>query len=161
VARAHRHYIPGHARHLTHRCHSREFLLKFAKDRHRWSRRLCRTPGAAPPCRIRRTYPQWFQLTDSTWPGQAVVRAMGFLPRIADPPWVSAGQLSRPLLDRYLDQAVSLSFILEAKVLSPNTPWVYLTIHRKGHFTRTRSLKSLKRANPTNCLSPWHCTFTR
>ena len=36
MARAHRHYIPGHIWHLTHRCHNSEFLLKFAKDRHRW-----------------------------------------------------------------------------------------------------------------------------
>ena len=36
LARAHRHYIPGQIWHITHRCHKREFLLKFAKDRHRW-----------------------------------------------------------------------------------------------------------------------------
>lgn len=36
MARANRHYIPGHIWHLTHRCHKREFLLKFAKDRFRW-----------------------------------------------------------------------------------------------------------------------------
>ncbi len=36
VARAHRHYIPGHIWHITHRCHDREFLLKFMKDRQRW-----------------------------------------------------------------------------------------------------------------------------
>ncbi len=36
MARAHRHYIPGQIWHITHRCHKREFLLKFAKDRHRW-----------------------------------------------------------------------------------------------------------------------------
>jgi len=36
MARANRHYIPGHIWHITHRCHKREFLLKFAKDRHRW-----------------------------------------------------------------------------------------------------------------------------
>ena len=36
MARAKRHYIPGHVWHITHRCHKREFLLKFAKDRHRW-----------------------------------------------------------------------------------------------------------------------------
>ena len=35
MARAKRHYIPGHVWHITHRCHKREFLLKFAKDRHR------------------------------------------------------------------------------------------------------------------------------
>ena len=36
VARAKRHYIPGHIWHITHRCHKREFLLKFAKDRKYW-----------------------------------------------------------------------------------------------------------------------------
>ena len=36
MARAKRHYLPGHAWHITHRCHKREFLLKFAKDRRRW-----------------------------------------------------------------------------------------------------------------------------
>ena len=29
-------YIPGHIWHITHRCHKREFLLKFSKDRRRW-----------------------------------------------------------------------------------------------------------------------------
>ena len=36
MARAKRHYIPGQVWHITHRCHQREFLLKFAKDRKRW-----------------------------------------------------------------------------------------------------------------------------
>lgn len=36
MARAKRHYIPGQIWHITHRCHEREFLLKFAKDRRRW-----------------------------------------------------------------------------------------------------------------------------
>ena len=36
MARANRHYMPGHIWHIIHRCHKREFLLKFAKDRHRW-----------------------------------------------------------------------------------------------------------------------------
>lgn len=36
MARANRHYIPGHAWHITHKCHKGEFLLKFAKDRQRW-----------------------------------------------------------------------------------------------------------------------------
>ena len=36
MARAKRHYIPGHVWHITHRCHKREFLLKFTKDRRRW-----------------------------------------------------------------------------------------------------------------------------
>jgi putative transposase len=36
MARANRHFISGHIWHLTHRCHKREFLLKFSKDRNRW-----------------------------------------------------------------------------------------------------------------------------
>jgi len=36
MARAKRHYIAGQVWHLTHRCHKREFLLRFAKDRRRW-----------------------------------------------------------------------------------------------------------------------------
>ena len=33
MPRANRHYIPGHVWHLTHRCHKKEFLLKFVRDR--------------------------------------------------------------------------------------------------------------------------------
>jgi putative transposase len=36
MPRAKRHYIPGYIWHITHRCHKREFLLKFSKDRHRY-----------------------------------------------------------------------------------------------------------------------------
>lgn len=36
MARAKRHYISGHVWHITHRCHKRDFLLKFARDRRRW-----------------------------------------------------------------------------------------------------------------------------
>jgi putative transposase len=36
MAQANRHFIPGQIWHLTHRCHKREFLLKFSKDRNRW-----------------------------------------------------------------------------------------------------------------------------
>jgi putative transposase len=36
MPRAKRHYIPGYIWHITHRCHKREFLLKFSKDRRRW-----------------------------------------------------------------------------------------------------------------------------
>jgi len=40
MARANRHYIPGCAWHITHRCHKKEFLLKFSRDRDRWVRWL-------------------------------------------------------------------------------------------------------------------------
>ncbi len=36
MPRAKRHYIPGYVWHITHRCHKKEFLLKFASDRRRW-----------------------------------------------------------------------------------------------------------------------------
>ena len=36
MARANRHYIPGYVWHITHRCHKKELLLKFVRDRKRW-----------------------------------------------------------------------------------------------------------------------------
>jgi putative transposase len=36
MARAKRHFLPGHVWHITHRCHKKEFLFKFVKDRNRW-----------------------------------------------------------------------------------------------------------------------------
>jgi len=36
MARAKRHYIPGLVWHITHRCHKKEFLLKFSRDKRRW-----------------------------------------------------------------------------------------------------------------------------
>ncbi len=33
---ANRYYIPRYVWHITHRCHKKEFLLKFVKDRRRW-----------------------------------------------------------------------------------------------------------------------------
>ncbi|MDH5389512.1 MAG: transposase, partial [Gammaproteobacteria bacterium] len=36
MPRANRYFIPGHVWHITHRCHQKEFLLKFVKDRQRW-----------------------------------------------------------------------------------------------------------------------------
>jgi len=36
MARVKRHYIPGYDWHITHRCHKREYLLKFPRDRRRW-----------------------------------------------------------------------------------------------------------------------------
>lgn len=36
MPRAHRYFLPGQVWHLTHRCHQRMFLLKFARDRRRY-----------------------------------------------------------------------------------------------------------------------------
>jgi len=40
MPRANRHYIPGYVWHITHRCHKKEFLLKFGRDRRRCLRWL-------------------------------------------------------------------------------------------------------------------------
>ena len=36
MPRANRHFLPGYIWHITHRCHQRKFLLKFARDRQRY-----------------------------------------------------------------------------------------------------------------------------
>ena len=40
MPRANRHFVPGLVWHLTHRCHERDFLLKFARDRNNYLRWL-------------------------------------------------------------------------------------------------------------------------
>ncbi len=40
VPRSNRYHLPGCIWHITHRCHKRDFLLKFARDRRRWVRWL-------------------------------------------------------------------------------------------------------------------------
>jgi len=35
---ANRYFLPGHVWHITHRCHQKAFLLKFARDRRRYLR---------------------------------------------------------------------------------------------------------------------------
>lgn len=40
MPRASRYFLPGHVWHITHRCHKKEFLLKFAIDRQAWVRWL-------------------------------------------------------------------------------------------------------------------------
>jgi len=46
MPRASRYYLPGYVWRITHRCHKREFLLKFARDRRRWLQWL----GEAKKC---------------------------------------------------------------------------------------------------------------
>jgi putative transposase len=36
MPRANRYFLPGYVWHITHRCHKREFLLKFGRDQRRW-----------------------------------------------------------------------------------------------------------------------------
>ncbi len=40
IPRAGRHFLPGYARHITQRCHKKDFILKFAMDRREWMSRL-------------------------------------------------------------------------------------------------------------------------
>ena len=43
MARANRHHTLGQVWHITHRCHKKEFLLKFVRDRRRWLQWLFET----------------------------------------------------------------------------------------------------------------------
>ncbi|MBL7170669.1 MAG: transposase [Candidatus Omnitrophica bacterium] len=36
MPRANRYFIPGYIWHITHRCHKKEFLLKFGRDKQEW-----------------------------------------------------------------------------------------------------------------------------
>ena len=40
MPRANRYFVPGKFYHLTHRCHNREFLFKFARDRNQYRQLL-------------------------------------------------------------------------------------------------------------------------
>ena len=46
MPRANRHFVPGQLWHITHRCHEKVFLLKFARDRRRYLRWLFAIKGA-------------------------------------------------------------------------------------------------------------------
>ena len=38
MPRGNRHHLPGYVWHITERCHRKQFLLKFARDRRSWVR---------------------------------------------------------------------------------------------------------------------------
>ena len=40
MPRANRHFLPGYVWHITHRCHYKNFLLRFARDRRSYLRWL-------------------------------------------------------------------------------------------------------------------------
>ena len=45
MPRANRYMLPGRSYHLPHRCHNRQFLLRFARDRDEYRRRLRKAVG--------------------------------------------------------------------------------------------------------------------
>ena len=49
MPRANRHFLPSHIWHITHRCHQRAFLLKFARQGHGYVRSFGRKSGALKP----------------------------------------------------------------------------------------------------------------
>ncbi len=63
MPRANRYFVPGNLYHLTHRCHYREFLFRFARDRNAcrqaWSNP--QTPSARAERRARDVPNQWFE----------------------------------------------------------------------------------------------------
>lgn len=48
MPRANRYHLPGHTYHLTHRCHDRRFLLRFALVRDAYRRVLWETLRPSP-----------------------------------------------------------------------------------------------------------------
>ena len=50
MAGAKRHHLSGYAWHIAHRCHKREFLLKFGRDRGRWLQWLFQAKKRYHPC---------------------------------------------------------------------------------------------------------------
>jgi putative transposase len=50
MPRANRYLLPGTTCHVTHRCHDRTFLLRFARDRHAYRQRLWETKPSRGVC---------------------------------------------------------------------------------------------------------------
>ena len=48
MPRANRYFVPGKLYHLTHRCHNRQFLFKFARDRDQYRQLLWRSVQEYP-----------------------------------------------------------------------------------------------------------------
>ena len=48
VPRANHYFVPGKVYHLTHRCHDRQFLFRFARDRDGYRQALWETLQQAP-----------------------------------------------------------------------------------------------------------------
>ena len=48
MPRANRYHVPGYTYHLTHRCHNRKFLLRFALDRDTYQRMLWQSLRKSP-----------------------------------------------------------------------------------------------------------------
>ncbi len=70
MARAKRHYLPGHIWHITHRCHKRELLLRFSKDRHRylqWLYEAKKRYGEEPKARRRARTSSTVELNGRRW----------------------------------------------------------------------------------------------
>jgi len=62
MATAKRHYLPGYIWHITHRCHKREFLLGYAKDRHwylQWLYEARKYVGAGSYEELKRSHKGW------------------------------------------------------------------------------------------------------
>ncbi len=65
MPRANRHYLPGYIWHIIHRCHKREFLLKFAKDKQRYTlinrQKLMDMLGIADHEQLCRSHKKWVE----------------------------------------------------------------------------------------------------
>ena len=73
-ARANRLRVAGGVFHLTHRCHNRAFLLKFARDRDAYRSGIC---GKVKPLILSRRETEIVPTADNAWVLQEAVIAYG------------------------------------------------------------------------------------
>jgi hypothetical protein len=66
MPRANRHFLPGHVWHLTHRCHERDFLFKFARA---WADISGRLPNDFKE--LRRLIAEEYKSDPKDWGGDA------------------------------------------------------------------------------------------
>jgi hypothetical protein len=94
MPRANRHFLPGQLWHLTHRCHEKAFLLKFARDRRRYT--LIELAGLSALCGFtdvgdfQRAHRQWVaealtreaEKRDERWSGAVAVGSEAFVEKV-------------------------------------------------------------------------------
>ena len=139
MARAQRHYIPGQIWHITHRCHKREFLLKFSKDRSRWL--------------------QWLYESKKRY-GLVVLNYAVTSNHPAPLTTVQNGPLATtlyPYSDRLHEPTTAGAPVAHAEVhvQAPQAPWAVIAMFRSRASTRSRR-RVVRQcdARSRHCISP-------
>lgn len=94
MPRANRHFLPNHVWHITHRCHEKTFLLRFARDRRRFAvvdlaglSALC---GFTEVARFQQAHRQWIEETlaadamarDDRWSESIAIGSKAFVEKV-------------------------------------------------------------------------------